>query len=215
MNIIIFTFLLIIVILGIVFIISRSKDNLKFKELINDKKKLYSLIGLIIIAIIGVIYFINSNNYVKKFKRYLETIGYNCDGVYIYEDGYKDVEGRYYYCVMTSSNGITKEVKMDKYVKNAFAIDYTEKVKDTYSFSIRGQAYNANKHKQQILYKDEIENKTFRFYPRSNSFYIGEQVTCDNEDKKYKDICEDNKNDVNNAMREFESYFRGAGLKLK
>ncbi len=206
----------ILIVIGvIVFLVAKF---IKEKELYKSKK--FMIIGGSIIAIaVIIIVVIFSNNgttrYAKKMKSYLEKIGYNCDGAYKYEDGYLDTEGKYFYCQMTTANGIYKEVKITKNIKNAYGVVYKESVSGAYHFSILGQDYNRQRRVEQISYKDEIENKRFNFFSRGINFYIGEQVNCDHEIKKNKELCEDAAKDVNSAMREFESYFRGAGLKLK
>lgn len=217
MSIVIFLPLLLIFVILIVIVIKYLKKNPKTREIIKSKKIIILLVSIVVVGIIGCIVYINESNlssYSKKMKNYLESIGYDCNGIYKYEEGYLDEEGKYFYCTMTARNGVYKEVLINKKNRNAYGIDYTETVNGAYTFTIQGQDYAAKK-QQQIIYKDEIENKTFHFRPRGNSFYIGEQVNCDNESKKYMDACLDDATDVNNALREFESYFSGAGLKLK
>lgn len=208
----------ILVVLGaIVFLTAKF---IKQKELYKNKKFMIisgSIIAIAVIIIVVVV--IVSNNgttrYAEKMKSYLEKIGYNCDGVYKYEDGYLDTEGKYFYCQMTTANGIYKEVKITKNIKNAYGVVYNESVSGAYHLSVLGQDYNRQRRVEQISYIDDIENKRFNFLSRGINFYIGEQVNCDNELKKNKEICEDAAKDVNSAMREFESYFSGAGLKLE
>lgn len=210
--------LVIPILIGIGVIVFLITKFIKGEELYKNKK--FMIIGGIVLAIaVIILVVIVSNNgttrYAKKMKSYLEKIGYNCDGVYKYEDGYLDTEGKYFYCQMTTANGIYKEVQIVKKIKNANGVSYKESVSGAYHFSISGQDYNRLRRVEQISYKDEIENKTFNFLSRGSNFYIGEQVNCENERKKNKEICEDAAKDINSAMREFESYFSGAGLKLK
>lgn len=205
-----------LIVLGIVvfFVIKFIKE----KELYKNKKAVIIAGSIFVIVIIAsIIIFANTGttSYAKKLKNYLVKIGYDCDGIYKYEDGYSDTEGKYFYCQMTTSNGIYKEVKITKNSKTANGVIYKESVNGVYHFSISGQDYNRQRRVEQISYKDEIENKTFHFLSRGVNFYIGEQVNCNNEIKKNKDVCEDDANDVNSALREFESYFSGAGIKLK
>lgn len=207
----------ILIVIGvIVFLVAKF---IKGKKLYKDKK--FMIIGgsILAVAVIIIIVLVSNNGttrYAKKMKSYLEKIGYNCDGVYKYEDGYLDTEGKYFYCQMTTTNGIYKEVKITKNIKTATGVSYKESVNGVYSISIQGQDYVSKMHKGIIKYNDELENHLFNFSaPSGDTFNIGDRVNCNNESKKYKDICEDDANDVNLAMREFESYFSGAGVKLK
>ena len=206
---------ILVVIGGILFLLIKF---IKDKKLY--KNKIFMIIGASILLLSIIIIVVISTNdgttsFAKKMKNYLETIGYNCDGVYKYEEGYLDTEGKYFYCQMTTANGIYKEVQITKTTKKANGIFYKESVSGAYHLSISGQDYTRQKRVEQISYQDEIENKRFNFLSRGVNFYIGEQVTCDHERNKNKEICEDAAKDVNAAMREFESYFSGSGLKLK
>lgn len=189
-------------------------------ELLKNRK-LVIIIGTIlaIAIIVTIIVLANSGTtrYAKKLKNYLVKVGYNCDGVYQDEEGVLDTDGEYIYCQMTTSNGIYKEMLFKKNIKKYLLnINFTNTVYDTYKIMISSNAYVSKKHKGIIRYKDEIENHTFQYYaPNGGSFNIGDQVNCNDEISKYKEACEDDAKDVAVAMREFESYFLGSGLKLK
>lgn len=185
-------------------------------------KKVIAIVGVVLVMIIiGIVSIImlmgdGTTGYAKKLKKYLEKVGYNCDGVYQDPDGFLDTDGSYIYCQMTSSNRIYKEVHFQKNTKTAHGVVFKNTVNNTYVISISGNDYASQKHKGIITYQDEIENHTFRYYaPSGDTFNIGDQVNCNDESAKYKEICEDNAKDVNAAMREFESYFVGAGITLK
>ncbi len=209
--------ILILLVLGFVGYIAFK--YIKRKELYKNKKvMIIASCVLLIIIVATVILVMNSgtSRYAKKMKSYLEKVGYDCSGIYEYpDDGGLDTEGKYFYCQMTSSNGVDKSVQIEKRENSAYAITYTESVNNVYHFSILGQIYNREKKSETIIYHDDLDDHKFQFHSRGANFYIGEQVTCDDELSFRKEMCEDAAKDVNAAMREFESYFVGAGLKLK
>lgn len=186
------------------------------KKVINNKKILFSIIGIILIIVIIVL--VNSFTAVKehkdskKMKTHLESVGYNC--VTYNPDNTGDICDYCYYCTNTTNNGINQVIQID-YRDND--VIYKESVYDSYEFSVSSSDYNSSsKRTQKVLYNDLIDNKKFNFEGKAkNYFVVGENVDCD--DYKYgesKMICQDIINDVNASMRLFESYYSNAGIEL-
>ncbi|MBE6151282.1 MAG: zinc ribbon domain-containing protein [Firmicutes bacterium] len=184
----------------------KIKDNFNLKKILLKNKILFIVVMIfILIIIIGLI--INAlngpNSNSRKMKKYLESVGYDCESN---KEGYK---GKYY-CIMITNNGITKEMTIDQNSENALNYQYINTDYNTYKITINSNNYIAKKHQQHITYENLIEDEKYFFFPDENNFYIGEKL-------EYKTTSRYDKNvhsDVVEAMREFESYFLGAGVNL-
>lgn len=192
-------------------------------------KKILSRIVIIIIFLyllsgfVWLIMFLNRSIEASKFKKHLISVGYNCEGDWCYR--------------------VKNNKKETIWVASGYglhiSIHYDIEVENEYSYTIKSEDYEKNKAKSLnnsniisvsdkrykesycdyipksymkedvILTDAKIQEIINEFASSGYPWHIGESVY------KLNDCKRDLTSNIESSLREFESYFSSAGLKLK
>ncbi len=191
----------------------KNDVNIVKNKVINKVgKKVLVISGIslaILVVIIGIILFITTavSRKEKKMIKYLESVGFSCR------------TSEYGQSCLKFNNGISKTM----FVEDGFSISYEVESNNEYKIVIRAVYYSEGHYGWQskaVQVKDEYYNETCFIVPErfedtptsfrgeNNHFEIGDKTKGDYN-------CEyDFSSKVDEALREFESYFSGAGIEL-
>lgn len=199
------------------------KEN-KFMEFFNKNKKLLLIIGVAFVFVILIFIIItclpSDKKDTRKMVKHLESVGYNCSF---------NEDEELYNC--NRVNGIKKETVTIRYNSD---IEYILESKNEYTMSISSDQYKkgfngngkyvvvTNLHNEEyscnyfpISYNGESYKFSDNNYWKIGDTSIGYDADALDIGSDYDKCKYDFSDKVDKMLREFESYFSGAGLKLK